>query len=72
MGDLDASDDEDAVLLENPAYENCMHKGLKVRHFSHGPCAMDTNAKLEHAYMMLPYMHKLQASPADEHLRNGL
>lgn len=40
MGDLDASDDEDAVLLENPAYENFMHKSLKVRHFSYAPCAL--------------------------------
>ena len=37
VGDLDASDDEDAVLLENPAYENCMQKGLKVCHFSQCP-----------------------------------
>ena len=40
MADLDASDDEDAVLLENPAYENFMLKGLKVWHCSHGPCAL--------------------------------
>ena len=35
MGDLDASDDEDTVLLENPAYENFMRKSLKVHCISH-------------------------------------
>ena len=30
VGDLDASDDEDTVLLENPAYEDRMRKSLKV------------------------------------------
>ena len=56
VGDLEASDDEDAVLLENPAYENFMHKGLKVGHFRHGPCALvpvpnqDTLAWCFHSY----------------------
>lgn len=34
VGDLDASDDEDTVLLENPAYENLMRKCLKVHRFA--------------------------------------
>ena len=46
VGDLDASDDEDTVLLENPAYENLMRKCLKVHQFSHCLlCALVENAQ---------------------------